>query len=401
MNTLTEKILDNVYYLGVNDRQTDLFENMWPLPEGVSYNAYMILDEKNALLDTVKVTKADSFIESMQALLNGKPLDYLVIHHMEPDHSGCINLVLGLYPNVKFVGNAKTKSMMRDYLEIEPTEENFIEVKNGDVLDLGNRKLTFTMTPMVHWPESMVSYEPNDKILFSQDIFGGFGCSNGTVFDDQINYDFYQSETRRYYSNIVGKYSGVAKNALNKLLDLEINIICPVHGFVWRQNPSKIIEEYRKWANFETEEGVVIVFGSMYGNTEAMADYVAKAVAREGIKNVKVFDVSKTHASYILNEIWKYKGLILGSCTYNNSVYPVMYNLLNILKMNKLENHVLGIFGSYGWSGGAIKDLKEFAESGKFDNAETVVEAKGISKEEDLQGLAQLAKELVAKVKGD
>ncbi len=322
MNTVSVKILDNLYYLGVNDRETNLFENMWPLPDGIAYNSYLITDEKTALLDTVKITKVDGFVDTLKDILGGRDLDYLVIHHMEPDHSGCVKTIMELYPNVTIVTNKKARAMMDDYFDIEL--DNYIEVKNGDVLDLGERKLNFVMTPMVHWPESMVSYESTDKVLFSQDIFGGYGSLNGTIFDDEMNFEFFRDDIRRYYSNIVGKYSKQAARSLEKVKALDINIICPVHGIVWRTNPDLIVDEYIRLANQVNEEGVIIAYGSMYGNTEKMADYLARFIAEEGIKNVKIYDVSKTNASYILSDIWKYNGLVLGSCTYNNSVYPMM-----------------------------------------------------------------------------
>lgn len=398
MNTVSVKILEDLYYMGVNDRETNLFENMWPLPEGVAYNSYLITDEKTALLDTVKIIKVDGFVENLKANLGGRNLDYLVVHHMEPDHSGCMKTIMELYPDVTIVTNKKARAMIDDYLNIEI--KNYIEVKNGDSLDLGRRKLNFVTTPMVHWPESMVSYESTDKILFSQDIFGGYGALNGTIFDDEMNFDFFKDETRRYYSNIVGKYSKQAARALEKVKELDIDIICPVHGIVWRSNPELIVDEYIKLANQVNEEGVVIAYGSMYGNTEKMADQLARFIAEEGIKNVKVFDVSKTHVSYILSEIWKYKGVVLGSCTYNNSVYPNMNQLLYTLKMNKLANHALGIFGSYGWSGGAVKELTEFAsEGGNFEVAPTIVETKGTMKEDDIESLRALAKEIAQLVR--
>lgn len=398
MNTVSVEILKDLYYIGVNDRDTNLFENMWPLPEGVAYNSYLIVDEKTALLDTVKITKVNGFIENLKKNLNGRDLDYLIIHHMEPDHSGCYLSVLDVYPNLTFVGNKKAKAMFKDYLDMEP--ENFIEVKDGETLSLGKRTLTFVNTPMVHWPESMVSYESTDKILFSQDIFGGFGALNGTIFDDEMNFDFFRDEMRRYYSNIVGKYSKQAAKALEKVKALDIKVICPVHGIVWRTHPNMIIDEYIRLANQVNEEGVVIAYGSMYGNTEKMADILARYLAEEGIRNVKVFDVSKTHVSYILSEIWKYKGFILGSCTYNNSVYPNVNQLLYTLRMNKLSNHILGIFGSYGWSGGAVKELTEFAsEGGNFEVLPTVVETKGTLKEEDEEGLRAMAKEMAEALK--
>ncbi len=391
------KVQDNLYYLGVNDRQTEFFENMWPLPYGVAYNSYLITGEKTCLMDTVKVSKSDEFVNSVKNLLKDRKLDYLVIHHIEPDHSGAIPQILDLYPEVKIVGNKKTRSMLNDYYEID--SESFVEVKDGDTLDLGDRKLTFYLTAMVHWPESMVSYDEENKILFSQDIFGGFGTCDGGIFDDEINYEVRRSEFRRYYTNIVGKYSQMAQRAIARLSSLDIKIICPVHGFVWRKHPSKIVEDYTKWATYEVEEGVVIAYASMYGNTETMADHLARYLAQEGVKNIEMYDVSKTHSSYIISSCWDKKALVLGSCTYNNKVYPVMDNLLNLLKMQKLKNHVVSVFGSFGWSGGSVKDLKQFVEDGNFETTETVVEAKGRMKEDDDLALKQMAKEIAQKIK--
>ena len=397
MGTEPIKIQENLYYLGVNDRQTEYFENMWPLPYGVAYNSYLLTGEKTCLMDTVKISKSDEFVDNVKAILKDRKLDYLVIHHIEPDHSGSIPQILDLYPDLKIVGNKKTRSMLNDYYEID--SDHFIEVGEGDELDLGDRKLTFYLTAMVHWPESMVSYDAENKILFSQDIFGGFGTNDGAIFDDELDYDLRRTEFRRYYTNIVGKYSQMAVRAINKLSSLEIKTICPVHGCIWRKQPSRIVEDYTKWATYEVNEGVVIAYASMYGNTELMADQLARYLADEGVRNIEVFDVSKTHESYILSNCWEKKSLVLGSCTYNNTVYPVMNNLLNILKMQKLKNHVVSVFGSFGWSGGAVKNLKQFVEEGNFETTETVVEAKGRMKDEDDQGLRQMAKEIAAKIK--
>ncbi|MDU4671857.1 MAG: FprA family A-type flavoprotein [Finegoldia magna] len=397
MGTEPIKIQENLYYLGVNDRQTGYFENMWPLPYGVAYNSYLITGEKTCLMDTVKVSKSDEFVDNVKEILKDRKLDYLVIHHIEPDHSGSIPQILDLYPDLKIVGNKKTRSMLNDYFEID--SDHFIEVGEGDELDLGDRKLTFYLTAMVHWPESMVSYDAENKILFSQDIFGGFGTNDGAIFDDELDYEVRRTEFRRYYTNIVGKYSQMAVRAIDKLSSLEIETICPVHGCIWRKQPSKIVEDYTKWATYEVNEGVVIAYASMYGNTELMADQLARYLAAEGVRNIEVFDVSKTHESYIISNCWEKKSLVLGSCTYNNTVYPVMSNLLNVLKMQKLKNHVVSVFGSYGWSGGAVKNLKEFVEEGNFETTETVVEAKGRMKDEDDQGLRQMAKEIAAKIK--
>lgn len=384
-----------MYYIGVNDRQTQLFENQWPLERGVSYNSYVIKSTKTALLDTVKITKVDDFVTKLKEVLEGRDLDYLVIHHMEPDHSGAIETIIDLYPNVKLVGNKKTFELLENFYDVK---DNLVLVDDFDTLDLGEVSLKFVKTPMVHWPESMVSYEEKSGILFSQDAFGGFGALDGTIFDDEINWDLYKSETRRYYSNIVGKFSKQVQAALKKLADFKINMVCPVHGPVWRENPDKIIECYDKWSKQETQDGAVIVYGTMYGNTEMMAEAIARRLAERGVKNIKMFDVSKTHKSYILNEIWEYKALILGSCTYNNDLFPLMNDLVNVLKMNKLQNRVVAVFGSYSWSGGALKALKEFRDESAMDIVETTVETKSAPSKDDYMMLRQIADEVADKL---
>lgn len=392
MNILTVQITEKLYYIGVNDRETKLFENQWPLDNGVAYNSYLIKDDKTALLDTVKVNKVDDFVAKLEEALDGRDLDYLVIHHMEPDHSGAIDIILEMYPNVKIVCNKKSIEFLAGFYEIE--DDSIIEVKEGDKLNLGEHELQFFMTPMVHWPESMVSFNAKTGTLFSQDIFGGFGALDGPIFDDEINWTYFANEMARYYTNIVGKYSMQAQKALKKLDGLDIRMICPVHGPVWRTNPHKVLGLYTRLANWQVEEGVIIAFGSMYGNTERMAETIARQLAVEGIKNVRIFDVSKTHTSFIQNEMWKYRGIILGSCTYNNALFPPMKNLVNILAENKMRNKVIGLFGSYSWSGGALKELEKFAESQKFERLETTVEAKCSAHREDLEKCQALAVEM-------
>ncbi|NLY20999.1 MAG: FprA family A-type flavoprotein [Tissierellia bacterium] len=391
-NILSVPITDKLTYIGVNDRTTQLFENMWPLENGVSYNSYLITDEKTALLDTVKVNRMDVFLEKLDEALEGRNLDYLVIQHMEPDHSGAIETVMELYPNVKLVGNKKTREFLKNYYDIE--EESFIEVVEGDKLELGETNLTFYMTPMVHWPESMVSFDEKNGILYSQDIFGSFGALGGPIFDDEINWDLYLPETIRYYTNIVGKYSKQVQIAMKKLGALDIKMVCAVHGPIWRDNPGRIIDLYAKLANYETEEGVVVVYGSMYGNTEKMAETIARSLSANGIKNIKLYDVSKTHLSYLLSDLWRYDGIVLGSCTYNNGVFPLMQNLLQTLLKQKMSNHTLAVFGSYGWGGGSVRDLMKFAEESKYDLVETTADAKGSATKEDLELCKQIGKEM-------
>jgi len=391
------KITDDIYYVGVNDRDTALFEGLWPLDKGVSYNSYLILDEKTALIDTVKESKISEFFDKIRHLLNGRTLDYLIINHMEPDHSGSIPELLQEFPGIKIVGNKTTFQFIKDLYKVE---DNFQEIKDGSVLNLGKHTLKFYLTPMVHWPETMMTYDEKDKILFSGDAFGGFGTLDGGIFDDEVRIDFFEDEIRRYFSNIIGKYTKMVQRALNKLKDanIDINIIAATHGPVWRKDPKRIIDLYDKWSRCETEKGVVIAYGSMYGNTEEMADYVARKLAEEGIKEIKIMNVSKTHISYIINEIWKYKGVILGSCTYNQGLFPYMESLVQWLAHNDIKNHVLGIFGTYGWSGGGVSTLVKYNEQMKWPLVYEPVEAKLSAKAEDFKKLDELAKAMAREV---
>ena len=391
------KITDDIYYVGVNDRDTSLFESLWPLDKGVSYNSYLILDEKTALIDTVKESKISEFFDKIRHLLNGRTLDYLVINHMEPDHSGSIPELLQEFPGIKIVGNKTTFQFIKDLYKVE---DNFQEIKDGSVLNLGKHTLKFYLTPMVHWPETMMTYDEKDKILFSGDAFGGFGTLDGGIFDDEVRIDFFEDEIRRYFSNIIGKYTKMVQRALNKLKDanIDINIIAATHGPVWRKDPKRIIDLYDKWSRCETEKGVVIAYGSMYGNTEEMAEYVARKLAEEGIKEIKIMNVSKTHISYIINEIWKYKGVILGSCTYNQGLFPYMESLVQWLAHNDIKNHVLGIFGTYGWSGGGVSTLVKYNEQMKWPLVYEPVEAKLSAKAEDFKKLDELAKAMAREI---
>ncbi|HBT50521.1 MAG TPA: FprA family A-type flavoprotein [Petrotoga sp.] len=392
------KISDSIYYVGVNDRDTKLFEGLWPLERGVSYNSYLILDEKTALIDTVKEWKVTEFFDKIRHLLNAKPLDYLIINHMEPDHSGAIPELLQEFPNLKIVGNRTTFQFIENLYKIK---DNFYEIKDGESLNLGKHNLKFYLTPMVHWPETMVTYDETDKILFSGDAFGGFGTLDGGIFDDEVKIDFFEDEIRRYFSNIVGKFSPMVQRALNKLSEanIDIKIIASTHGPIWRKNPERIYSLYDKWSKYETEEGVVIAYGSMYGNTEEMADYVARKLAEEGIKKIKIMNVSKTHISYIINEIWRYKGLILGSSTYNQGLFPYMESLVQWLAHTNIKNHVLGIFGTYGWSGGGVSTIVKYNEQMKWPLVAEPVEARLSAKEEDFKKLSELAKAMAKEIK--
>ena len=364
MNVKVE-IADRIYWLGTNDRRKELFENLWPLPNGVSYNSYLIADEKTALVDTIEMGTGGDYVGWIGRLLEeqGKQqLDYLIINHMEPDHSGEIGDIVRRWPMVKIVGNGKTFKILEGYYGIT---ENLIEVKDDDTLELGHHRLKFVMTPWVHWPETMMTYDTTEGVLFSGDAFGTFGTLDGAVFDDEIA-DFegrYLGEMRRYYSNIVGKYSNMVQKAFAKLAGIDIRTVCPLHGPVWRSEPQKVIGLYDRWSRCEAEAGVVIVYGSMYGNTAAAADYIARRCAEEGIREIRVRDASKTHLSYLIDDVWRYRGVILGSCAYNTQMFPTVERLTTELLHMGVKNKVLGLFGSYSWNGGGVKNLKVFAES--------------------------------------
>lgn len=385
------------FWIGVNDRETHLFEALWPLPEGISYNAYMIRDEKTALIDTVKINSSLSYLDKIDAVLKDrKKIDYLIINHMEPDHSGSIKLLVKQFPDIQIIGNKKTMGFLEGFYGIT---ENLKIVNNGDTLDLGKHTLTFYLTPMVHWPETMMTYDATDKILFSGDAFGGFGTLDGGIFDDEVNIAFFEDEIRRYFTNIVGKFGKPVLNAIRKLKDLDIQIVAPTHGPIWRRNPGKIIEDYRRWSAHETEVGVVIAYGSMYGNTERMADRIARDLAEAGIENTRVYNVSKTHISYIINDIWRFTGLILGSCTYNLGLFPPMDSLIRNLENKLMANRVLGIFGSYSWSGGGVKALKAFGEQGTWKLVEPIIEAQYAPQPDDMEQCRRLAQNMAKEVK--
>ncbi len=398
-----ENITDDIFWVGVNDRKTQRFENYLPLDKGVSYNSYLLIDEKIALIDTVEMGTSENFLEKIEGVLQGRTIDYLIINHMEPDHAGAIKDIVRLYPNIMLVGNAKTFPMLDAFYDCtkERCINNRIIVKEGDTLNLGKHTLTFAMVPMVHWPESMVTYESTSGTLFSNDAFGSFGSLDGGVFDDQLNLDFYEDEMRRYYSNIVGKYGMQTQNAIKKLAGLNIKYIAPSHGPIWRTDIPRVLGHYDSWSKMEPEsEGVVIVYGSMYGNTEKMANAIARQLSKEGIINIKLYDASKTDHSYIISDIWKYQGLIIGSCSHNNAVYPKVQPILSKLQNYGLKNRYLGIFGNMMWSGGGVRGIEAFADS--LRGVETVgesVEVKGTPRSEDYIKLEAIATAMANKLK--
>lgn len=378
-----------IHYVGVNDRKTHLFEGMWPIPYGVSYNSYLIDDEKVALVDTVEIGYFDIFLQNIKSILGDRPIDYLIVNHMEPDHSSSIALIKQYYPHVTLVGNVKTFGMIDGYYGVETQR---LVVKEGDTLDLGHHKLSFYMAPMVHWPEVMVTYDATEQVLFSADAFGTYGTVDGGPVDTQINLDKYWDEMVRYYANIVGKYGTPVQKALQKLGALPIQMICSTHGPVWTENIGKVVGIYDKLSRYEADKGVVIVYGSMYGHTEQMAEVIAKQLTANGVKNVVMHNVSKSHPSYILADIFKYNGLIIGSPTYNTQLYPEVEAILSKILMRDIKGRCLGWFGSFSWAGKAVGLLGEFAEKSHFTLVGEPVEMKQgmlASVEEQCEALAE------------
>ena len=354
------QITSKIHYVGVNDRQKSLFEGLWPLPNGVSYNSYLIDDEKVCLVDTVEVDFFTQYLENIREIIGERPVDYLIINHMEPDHSGSIALIRKYFPDVKVIGNKKTFQMMQGFYG--EASENDIEVKNGDTLELGSQTLNFVLTPMVHWPETMMTLCQSDQtVLFSGDAFGCFGALNGGVIDAQINCDTFWLEMVRYYSNIVGKYGTPVQNALKKLAGVHLDYICSTHGPVWHEYIEKVVGIYDRLSRYETEPGLVICYGTMYGNTERMAEVIARAASDAGVKNIVVYNVSKTHHSYILRDIFRYRGLIVGAPTYNTGLYHEMEVLLSEIAGKDIKgNHLLGWFGSHGWASKAVGEIQRW-----------------------------------------
>ena len=392
------KIKDNIYWIGVNDRRTHIFENYWPLPKGVAYNSYVIADEKVVVIDTVERSRMDDYLNSLQAVLQGRKVDYLIINHMEPDHSGSIRLIKQHYPDIIIVGNKQTFGMIEGFYGV--TGEQYL-VKDGDFLALGKHMLRFYMTPMVHWPETMMTFDETDGILFSGDGFGCFGTVDGGFLDTRINVDKYWGEMVRYYSNIVGKYGSPVQKALQKLGGLPITTICSTHGPVWTENISRVIGIYDRLSRYDADEGVVIVYGSMYGNTEQMAEAIAAELSAQGIRNIVMHNVTKSHPSYILADIFRYKGLIVGSPTYSNQIFPEVESLLSKILVRELKGRYLGYFGSFTWAGAAVKRMAEFAEKSKFELVGDPVEMKQAMQDITYIQCENLARAMADRLKKD
>lgn len=389
----------NVHYVGVNDRNKTLFENLWPLPYGVSYNSYLIADDDAVVLvDTVDVAFFEVYLKKIRAVIGDRKIDYLIINHMEPDHSGSISLIKQYYPDIVLVGNKKTFDMVDGYYGVGGERK---VVAEGDSLKVGRHDLHFYLIPMVHWPETMVTFDSTDGILFSGDAFGCFGALNGGCIDKNINTEIYMGEMRRYYSNIVGKFGNPVQKALQKCSGLDIKMICPTHGPVWEEQISEVVAMYDKLSRYEAEEGVVIAYGTMYGNTEQMAEAIAEELSAQGIKNIVMHNVSKTPHSFILADIFRYKALIVGCTTYNMNLYPEMEALLSKVAARDMKNRLIGYFGSFTWASAAVKKLGEYAAQLKFEVVGNPVEMKQSMSANNEQKARELAVAMADRLKAD
>lgn len=394
------KVTEDLYWVGGSDRRLELFENIFPLQKGVSYNSYLLLDEQTVLFDTVDSAIGRQFLENISAVLDGRKLDYLVINHMEPDHCSLIEDLLLRYPDMKIIGNVKTFPLIDQFYGTDLGEKKIV-IKEGETFSCGRHTLHFVMAPMVHWPEAMMTYDETDKILFSADAFGTFGALDGTIFNDEIDFDRdWLDEARRYYTNIVGKYGIQVQNVLKKAAALDIHMICPLHGPIWRSNLSYILEKYDIWSKYESEtDGVMIAYASMYGNTENMINVLSMMLADAGISNIKVHNISKTHVSELISDSFKYNTLVLAAPTYNNGLYPLMANYLDDMKALMVQNKNVAVLGNGSWAPQSAKLME--AKLSELKNIKILTENFAVksalhpSQMEQLQELCNRIKECI------
>lgn len=389
------KVQEDLIWVGASDHRLNLFENIHPIPRGVSYNSYVLLDEKNVLFDTVDWSVCGQFLENLKYVLDGKKLDVIIIHHVEPDHLASLEEIMIRYPEAKIYATAKAITMMEQFgFAVEGKTQ---AVKEGDTLELGKHTLTFVMAPMVHWPEVMVSYDSYGKTLFSADAFGTFGALDGKLFNDEVDFDRdWIDDARRYFTNIVGKYGVQTMNLLKKASQLDIEMICPLHGPVWRNNFSYIIEKHQLWATYTPEvKGVMIAYASVYGHTESAAQALASKLVQAGIKDVVVYDVSNTDPSYLVSEAFKYSHIVLASSTYNACVFPKMQDFLEHLKMLNFQNRTIAIMENGSWASMSGNLMRKMLETMKNMNVleSTVKINSSLRTEEPLDALTEAIKQ--------
>lgn len=393
-------ITEDLYWIGGNDHRLALFENIHPIPRGVSYNSYLLLDKKTVLFDTVDWSICRQFLENIKGVLGDRPLDYMIINHMEPDHAACIEEVMLRYPDVKVICSEKASMFMHQFgFDLN---DKITEVKEGDTMSFGKHKVVFVYAPMVHWPEAMVTYDTTNGILFSADAFGSFGALDGKLFNDEVNFDRdWIDDARRYYTNIVGKYGPHVQALLKKAGTIDIKTICPLHGPVWHSDLGYFLDKYDKWSRYEPEEkGVMIVYGTMYGNTEAAASDLATRLVKKGMKNVVMYDVSKTHVSYLISETFKYSHVVLASVTYNLKIYPPMLDYIMDMKALNLQKRTFALIENGSWAPQSAKLMRELLNEMKdmtiLDSDLTLNSA---MKEDDGDSMDALADSIIESMK--
>ena len=398
----TRKIKEDLIYVGGSDRRLSRFENLFPIPKGVSYNSYVLLDEKTVLFDTADESISRQYIENVVHALNGRPLDYMVVQHMEPDHCAMIDDMLRRYPEAKMVCSAKAVGMFAQFYGTDVAARALV-VKEGDKLSTGEHTLHFVMAPMVHWPEVMVTYDEKDKILFSADAFGTFGALAGNIFDDEITFDTtWMNDARRYYTNIVGKYGVQVQALLKKAASLDIEMICPLHGPIWRKDLGLLLEKYQKWSTYEPEDKtVMIAYATMYGNTENAANVLAGMLADKGVKNIAMYDVSETDVSELVAESFRCSHLVLAAPTYNSGIQPKMEAYLSDIKALNLQNRTVAVIDNGTWAATAGKQMIGMLEGMKnMTILENTISIKSALAENQLGALEALADELAKQVNG-
>lgn len=397
-----QAITSDLWYLGASDRRLDLFENVYPIPRGTSYNAYLVLDENTVLLDTVDKAAGEQFQENLEHCLQGRPLDYVVVNHMEPDHCATLCEVLRRWPEAMVVGNAKTLAMIEQFFCVDVAGRS-LTVKEGDTLNTGRHTFRFLMAAMVHWPEVMVTYDETDKILFSADAFGTFGALSGNIFADQMHFERdWLPDARRYYTNIVGKYGAQVQALLKKAAGVEIGMLCPLHGPVWRKDIAWFLDKYQKWSTYTPEERAVAIFcGSVYGHTENAASILANRLAERGVEDIVLYDVSHTDVSELVGEAFRCSHLVFASSTYNNGIFTPMENLLTDLKAHNLQNRTVALLENGSWGPQAGKLMGEILSGMKNMRVlEGTVTMKSSVKESQREALEALADTLAAEILG-
>lgn len=396
------KINEDLYWVGAEDRRLTLFENLFPIPRGIAYNSYLIKGEKNVLLDTVDYSVGRQFLENIKYVLNGENLDYLIINHMEPDHCSLIEELTYKYPEMKIICNNQTIRMLKQFYNFDVDSKVEI-VKEGQTIKTGKHEFQFIMAPMVHWPEVMVTYDVTDKILFSADAFGSFGALNGNLFNDDTDFEKdWLPDARRYYTNIVGKYGPQVQNLLKKASNIEINMICPLHGVIWRNNLEYIIEKYDKWSRYEPEENsVLIVYSSVYGNTENVVNALSNYLGENGIKNIAVYDSSNTDVSQLVSESFKYSNIVIAATTYNLGLFPKIEEYLLDIKRLNLQNRTVSIIENSTWVPGIVtKEVKQIlSEMKDMEILEKTYSIKSSSKDFEYENIKNIGDEIINNLK--